>query len=243
MSKSPRFHVREAESSFSDDKFVLAAFDSALPYLASIGSHEMWGLTSFSQRDGWAAETSQQVKDAETYRLTEQGEALRIFIVEAELPAEVGEGGPGSNLGILKSTTDKGHELQTRIRPEDGRRALPVGFAFVREDWIPQYIASQEHLGLEDAERSPCVYIEVMVADHRVSSEFRKGSGAALIQRIKEYGQRTHRRALFVDGWAGNDKRLISYYTRQGFQVIDDFSLPRKDKAPWLGTLLRMEVE
>lgn len=209
MSKSPRFHVREAESSFGDDKFVLAAFDSALPYLASIGSHEMWGLTPFSQRDGWAAKTSQQVKDAESYRLTGQGEALRIFIVEAELPAAVGEGRPGSDLRILKDATDKGHELQTRIRPEDGRHALPVGFAFVREDWIPQYIASQEHLGLEDAERNSCVYIEVMVADHRVSSELRKGSGAALIQRIREYGQRTQRRALFVDGWAGNDKRLI----------------------------------
>ncbi|ROV92566.1 hypothetical protein VMCG_08910 [Cytospora schulzeri] len=237
-----QFHFREAKSSFSDDKFVVAAFDAALPYLASIGSHEMWGLTPFSERDGWTTETSQQVKDAETYSLTGQGEALRIFIVEVELPpAEVEEGRLGSSVGILDSA-DKRHELQTRIRPEDGKHVLPVGFAFVREDWIPKYIASQEHLSLEDADRHSCLYIEVMVADHRVSSAFRKGCGAALVQGIKEYGQRTHKMALFVDGWAGNDKKLISYYTRQGFRVIDDFSLPRKDKAPWQGTLLRMEI-
>lgn len=208
MSTLLQFHVREAESSNRDDKFVFAAFDSALPYLASIGSHEMWGLTPFSERDGWTTETSQQVKDAEAYRLTGQGEALRIFIVEAEFPAEVEEGRPGSSVGILKSA-DKRHELQPRIRPEDGKHVLSVGFAFVREDWVPQYIASQEHLSLEDADRDSCVYIEVMVTDHRVSSAFRKGCGAALVQGIKEYGQRIRRRALFVDGWAGNDKRLI----------------------------------
>lgn len=33
-----------------------------------------------------------------------------------------------------------------------------------------------------------------------------------------------------------------SYYTRQGFQVVDDFNLPRTNKAPWLGTFLKMEV-
>ncbi|KAK7741001.1 hypothetical protein SLS53_005064 [Cytospora paraplurivora] len=209
MSTPLRFHVREAESSLGDDKFVLAAFDSVLPYLASIGSHEMWGLTPFTERDGWATETLQQVKDAETYRSTGQGEALRIFIVEAELPAEVvEEGRPGLSVGILKSA-DKRYELQTRARPEDGKPVLPVCFAFVRKDWIPPYIASQEHLRLEDADREACLYIEVMVADHRVGSAFRKGCGAALIQGIKEYGQRTQRRALFVDGWAGNDKKLI----------------------------------
>ncbi|ROV92409.1 hypothetical protein VPNG_09590 [Cytospora leucostoma] len=209
MSTPLRFHVREAETSLGDDQFVFATFDSALPYLASIGSYEMWGLIPFTERDGWTTETSQQVKDAETYRSTGRGDALRIFIVEAELPAEVvEEGGPGSSVGILLSA-DKRHELQTRTRPEDGRTVLPVCFAFVREDCIPKYIASQEHLRLEDADREACLYIEVMVADHRVGSDLRKGCGAVLIQGIKEYGQRTYRRALFVDGWAGNDKKLI----------------------------------
>lgn len=208
MSTPLQFSVREADSLFGDDRFILAAFDSALPYLASIGSHEMWGSTPFSERDGWMNETSQQVRDAETYRLTGQGEALRIFVVEVELPAEAEEGRPGSSIGILNSA-DRRHELQTRIRPEDGKHVLSVGFAFVREDWFPQYIASQEHLSIEDVDRDSCIYIEVMAADHRISSAFRKGCGVMLVQGIREYGQRNQRGALFVDGWAGNDKRLI----------------------------------
>ncbi|KAJ4404815.1 hypothetical protein N0V82_010420 [Gnomoniopsis sp. IMI 355080] len=251
MTTRPPFQVREAESSFSDDKFVVAAFDSSLPYLASIGSQEMWGSTPFSERDGWAAETSQQVQDAETFRLTGQGEALRIFVVEAEvLPDADGR------------EVQQGSELNSRVRPEDGKRLVAVGFAFVREDWVPPYVASQEHLVGELAGADSCLYIEAMVADYRVSGPLRKGSGSALVQAIKEYGLKTQRRALFVDGWAGNDRKLVrlvldrspipvlrglkwlnSYYTRQGFRVVGDFSLARKDKAPWLGTLLRMQVQ
>lgn len=222
MSTQPAFHVREAESSLDDDKFVLAAFDSTIPYLASIGSDEMWGVTPFTEKDGWTAETLQQFKDAETYRLTGNGEPIRIFIVDAEFPAELQENlrdsKPGSSVAMSNSLepaidVQQRHELPTRIRPEDGRHVLPVGFAFVHEDWTPQYIASQEHLGLTDADRDSCVYIEVMVTDHRVSSALRKGAGAALIQGIKEHGQRIQRTAVFVDGWAGNDKQLIKSET------------------------------
>lgn len=45
MSTAPQFHAREAESAAGDGEFIVVAFDSALPYLASIGSHEQWGLT------------------------------------------------------------------------------------------------------------------------------------------------------------------------------------------------------
>lgn len=88
---------------------------------------------------------------------------------------------------------------------------LSVGFAFVRENWIPKYIVSQEHLSIDYDDRQSCLYIEVMVADHRVDSILRKGFGTALIQGIKDYGQKHQRRTLFVDGWAGNDKKLIRF--------------------------------
>lgn len=253
------FHVRDAETSRGDGEFILAAFDSAMPYLASIGSHEQWGTTPFSEQDGWTAETRQQIHDAETYRRTggtggaeqqeeeEEGARRRIFIVEAK-------------------------------EEQEGMRAVPVGFAFVREQWIPTYIVSQPHLamamavgvGVDEADRASCLYLEVMAADHRVDDLVRKGCGATLIQGIKAYGQRSGKKCLFVDGWAGNERKLIrfvpnlswapspsrqalekglkgmtmrgSYYERQGFQVVDDFTLPRKGKSPWLGTLLRMDI-
>lgn len=268
MSTPPRFHIREAESAAGDGEFIIAAFDSALPYLASIGSQEQWGVTPFSQRNGWADETLQQVKDADAYRLMGKGEPLRMFIVEAEVSdiAMAFALDFDDISGAVKSADERRrrHELlHSRIEAEDGKHVLSVGFAFVRENWIPKYILEQEHVTVEDIDRESCVYIEVMVADHRVSSALRKGSGAALIQGIKEYGQKNQRRCLFIDGWAGNAKKLIgfasppsenadeiskikrcfgSYYEQQGFQIINDFSLPRKDKVPWLGTLLRMDI-
>lgn len=131
---------------------------------------------------------------------------------------------------------------------------------------VPEYILSLEHITIDDGERELCIYIDVMVADHRVDRALRKGSGAALIQGIREFARKSQRKCLFIDGWSGNSRKLIGfvspklsllyvwisqglinhharYYDQQGFQVINDFSLPRKDKNPWVGTLMRMDVE
>lgn len=185
MTSSTKFHVRQAETAKGDGEFIIAAFDSALPYLASIGSQEQWGLIPLSKRDGWSAETLQQVADAEVYRLTGAGDALRIFIVEAILPQERGT-------------------HNSLIDPEI---AVPVAFAFVREDFIPEYVLPQDHLRIEDAES--CVYIEVMVANHQIDNTLRQGSGGAFIREVKNLGRKQNREVLFVDGWAGNDRKLI----------------------------------
>lgn len=232
-----KFHVREADSSLGDDQFILAAFDSAIAYLASIGSHEMWGVTPFTKQDGWTAETLQQINDAETYRLTGKGKdegesegVLRVFIVDAEFPIEVqdnnssssGSGTPGDRFGTdAAAAIDVQQQQQQQPQqrhelPKARKEVLPVGFAFVREDRVPKYIASQDHLGRlggkshNDADWNSCLYVEVMVTDHSVSNSIlRKGAGAALLQGIKEHAQRTQRRALLVDAWAGNDRKLI----------------------------------
>lgn len=52
----------------------------------------------------------------------------------------------------------------------NGQRFLAVGFAFVRENWIPFYITLQHHLHIGDAERESAVYLKVMVTDKRVGS-------------------------------------------------------------------------
>lgn len=161
MTTPPKFHIRLASTTKGDPEFIIKAFDSAIPYLASIGSHEQWGPIPFSEREGWTAETLQQVRDGE--------DALQIFIVEAE-----GE--------------------------------VPVGFAFVRENHVPEYILSQDHIAIDDADKNSCVYIEVIV---RVPGAAGAGAGAALIQGIREFGRGRGKRAMFMDGWAGNERKLI----------------------------------
>jgi hypothetical protein len=198
MLTPPPFLVRDAGAVEGDGPFIISAFDSALPFLDSIGCHEQWGSTPFSHRAGWAEETLQQIRDAEHYRLTGagDGDALRMFIVEREWPAEGAE------------TLDAG-QVHSRVAV-DGRRFLSVGFVFFREDWVPSYIASQRHLHIGDAERRSLVYLEVMVTDSRVGG-LRRGAGAALIRGVRDYGRSRQKTALYVDGWGGNERKLVKF--------------------------------
>jgi hypothetical protein len=200
MSTPPQFLVRDAGTEEGDGPFIISAFDSALPFLESIGSHEQWGSTPFSHRAGWAEETLQQIKDAERSRLTGAGDkdALRMFIVEREWPAEA------ESAEIL----DAG-QVHSRVAV-DGRRFLSVGFAFFREDWVPPSVTSQRHLQIGDAERRSLVYLEVIITDSRVGS-LRRGAGAALIRGIRDYGRSRQKKAFYVDGWAGNERKLIKF--------------------------------
>lgn len=53
---NPHFHVRPASLDSDDVEFILAAWDSTLPFLASIGAGEMWDQP-FSEREGQRQET------------------------------------------------------------------------------------------------------------------------------------------------------------------------------------------
>jgi hypothetical protein len=198
MPTPPQFLVRDAGTVDDDGSFIISTFDAALPFLDSIGSHEQWGSTPFSHRQSWAEETLQQIRDSEHYRLTSNGDGdgLRIFIVEREWPAQSAE-------------TLDASQAHSRIAV-DGQRFLSVGFAFVRENWFPSYITSQRHLQIEDAERETIVYLEVMVTDSRVGT-LRRGAGAALIRSIRDHSHSRGKKVLYMDGWAGNEKKLIRF--------------------------------
>jgi len=128
MPTPAQFLIRDAGTVDGDAQFIIPAFDAALPFLDSIGSHEQWGSTPFSHREGWTDETLQQIRESEHYRLTGAGDAFRIFIVKRECPAEGAK------------TLDAG-QAHFRVAV-DGRRFLSVGFAFIRENWVPYYITS-----------------------------------------------------------------------------------------------------
>ncbi|CZS89964.1 uncharacterized protein RCO7_02332 [Rhynchosporium graminicola] len=236
----PNFSFRPAIT--KDGPSIIAIFDACLPYLSTIGSIEQWGLVPFSQREGWLEETMKQLADAEHYHLTgesEEGsvnERLRLFVVEVgsevETKPEAETKVDGDVRGFDSVNTGSGSQL--------------AGIVFVRAEWVPSYITSQSHISISDTERVSSIYLEVMVSDPLIG----KGAGKALIEGVCEFGRSLGKTVLYVDGWVGNEKKLIRgklsgfgrYYEKQGFQLIADFSLPRKGKVPWLGALMKMNI-
>ncbi|KAF8861973.1 hypothetical protein BDZ45DRAFT_739847 [Acephala macrosclerotiorum] len=213
-SKSSSFYVRDASLTFDDEHFIVEAFDSALPYLASIGSGEQWDQIPFFEKPGFIEETLESVEQSEKYSRSGSGDAIRILIAEIE---------------SLESFT-----------PET------FGSLCFRVDNNKQRFLSADHLGLggeiEQEGLKAILYLEVIITDYRTGSS-RKGAGEALIQSTVEYGRKAGKRTLYVDGVTGNDRKLIHYYERLGFNIVGDFSMKRRNGSTWLGTLLRIDLQ
>jgi len=79
-SGSRSFNIRDASVAFDDSDFIVEAFDSTLPFLASIGSGEMWGSILFSERPGFIEDNLKSVEQSEKYTLTGSGDAIRFLI-------------------------------------------------------------------------------------------------------------------------------------------------------------------
>ncbi|KAH7327274.1 acetyltransferase [Rhexocercosporidium sp. MPI-PUGE-AT-0058] len=214
--------VREASKSLGDTEFIVEAFDSTLPYLSSIGSGEQWGSIPFSQCDGFLQETLDSLEQSEKYSKTRTGQATCVLIAEVEVE------GMGSLLPGVRRRKDENRKL-----------LLSVGTATIHGEWFPEYLTSQAHLGL--AEVKDFTYIGVMVTDHRTGS-FRQSVGGDLMQSIVKYGRSAGKKAIYVDGWAGNGRKLIRYYESLGFRILGEFSMTRNNGSIWPGTLLKMDL-
>ncbi len=80
-----KFHIREVCHNPTDGDFIVAAFDSALPHLASIGSGDQWGSTPFSERAEYRQRMYDSIPLSEASRLNqESSEHGRLFIAEVE---------------------------------------------------------------------------------------------------------------------------------------------------------------
>lgn len=166
---NPHFHVRTASSDGDDAEFILAAWDSTLPFLASIGAGEMWGDQPFSQREGQRQEIIDIINGT-----TEEANGGRQFWV-----AEI-------------------HRAEGVVR---------VGAALTRES-LPGYL-TDEHVDLRiniDANKT-LLYLEVLIADHRSNTRHR-GAGKALIEALEQRVRSDGKGSLYVDVWAGNNRRL-----------------------------------
>ncbi|KAI1759826.1 acetyltransferase [Hypoxylon sp. FL1150] len=223
-----KLHIREICHNPTDGDFIVAAFDSALPHLASIGSGDQWGSTPFSEN----AERRQRIYNyiplSEASRLNQEGsEHGRLFIAEAE-------------------AHDRSDLQGLSFRVDDyGRRFLSVAAAFVRENWWPGYIKAH------DSTRSICenadidgvsCYVESLISDFRTGAA-RKGAGATLLQRVRAHSVQRGAKALYLDCWAGNGGSLVKFYTGHGFVKVADFLIERPDADGWAGSLLKLELE
>jgi hypothetical protein len=200
MAKTSIFQIRDAGLTPDDEDFIIEAFDSTLPFLASVGSGAQWGSTPFSEISGFRDQIKGQLEKSEKHRKAGEGEHVRVFIAEVEqdvssaLSPDQAEGGD-----TLRYRTDA-----------DGKRFLSVGAA-VMQDHFVTYITQHELLAplVADAiSNADFLYLKIMVTDHRAGGA-RKGAGSAIIDKMKDYTAQSGKKTLFVDGWRGNDGRLI----------------------------------
>ena len=77
--------IRNASSAGSDTQFIVAAWDSTLPYLASIGSGEMWGAQPFSEKDGFFEDIADIIQKSE---VDISDDSRRLLIVEVVAPCD-----------------------------------------------------------------------------------------------------------------------------------------------------------
>src|SRR5687767_9048908 len=79
----PQFQIRQ-EVGPEDTAFIIAAFDSTLPHLASIGSGSQWGSQRWSEKEDFPKLVQKYIEDSEVHRTTGEGENIRVFIAEVE---------------------------------------------------------------------------------------------------------------------------------------------------------------
>lgn len=179
-------HIRD-EALPEDAEFILEAFDSALPHLASIGSEKQWGLEPRSTQKVFVDRIRTAVEKARS-RTSDND---TVFI--AEVPLD-----DNRDLGAAS------------VRRVGDNQMLKVGGAIV-QGFFPSYVLEQRNLEAhvrEAVERADFIYLSVMVSDFRVGA-LRKGAGALLAQRVRQYALENGKAAVYVDCWAGNGEGLV----------------------------------
>jgi hypothetical protein len=193
MTSPDHFNMRDA-SLAKDKTFIVSVFDASLPYMASIGSQAQWGSTPFSQRPGWIDETRRQIQESEQNSISNITDALRILVLEVEVTKQ---GFHDIDCKDMHSRTG-----------DDGRCFVAVGFAFVRGNWLPKYLHASVIAKIDQARLNETLYVEIMVSDNRMNDRFR-GIGAALLREVRQWGCSWGKKTLYLDGWAGNERKLI----------------------------------
>jgi len=83
---------------------------------------------------------------------------------------------------------------------------VKVGAAMTREV-LPRYLTEHVDMGGHGDANKALSYLEVLIADHR-SDKRSRGAGRALVEALRQSAQSSGRKVLYVDVWAGNDRKL-----------------------------------
>ncbi|KAF2126585.1 hypothetical protein P153DRAFT_369282 [Dothidotthia symphoricarpi CBS 119687] len=215
------FHIRD-EALPEDADFILEAFDSALPHLASTGSGMQWGSEPRSTQETYVKRTRVAVEKARSG--TNDNDA--VFV--AEVPVD-----------------DSLDPVAGRTRRDKANQQMLQVAAAMTTGSFPSYVAEQQNLDAyvrTAIERADYIYLSTMVSDFRAGA-LRKGAGATLVQRVRQYALEKGKAAVYCDCWAGNGERLVGFYISQGFVPVDDFHAKKDDGSIWHGKLLRMDID
>ncbi|KAM0345619.1 hypothetical protein ACHAPU_006272 [Fusarium lateritium] len=222
------FRIRDAGSTLRDAEFITAAFDSCLPFLTQTGNTGQWGTTPFSQKDGFLEGIADDIAQSEIFRLNGQGQRRRIFIAEIE------------------DFNDSNKVKGLHRRSDDmGRSLVAVGAAMILDNEFASHTHSIAVLGphIAAAEQGGnFIFLDFLIADHRVGSAGRKGAGVALLEHIKAYAHQHEKSAMFLDCWTGGTDNLVRYYENVGFNRVEDFQYKKKNGDVWPGRLFRLDI-
>ncbi|SPC67365.1 uncharacterized protein UHOD_02945 [Ustilago sp. UG-2017b] len=193
----------------SDVDFVLHAFDSALPYLASIGSEAQWGTVPFSEKPKVRESFAEYLQDS--YSLNANSEPSASSNLES-----------WQHLLIYEVQTDQGW---ARVAAQGTSTSFP--------DYIPHDLISDELRKATDY-----LYLNYLIVDRR-TGDLAKGAGNQLVTFAVEQGKALKKSKFYGDCWRGNRDGLMKYYQKLGFQPLGPFDVKDKHGPglPWRGYL------
>ncbi|SPO23528.1 uncharacterized protein UTRI_02207 [Ustilago trichophora] len=194
----------------NDVDFVIHAFDSALSYLASIGSEAQWGTVPFSEKPKVRQSFDEYVRKSYDLNTTSQG-----------VPASHGQSWQHLTL----------YEVQT----EEGkwRRVAAQGVSTSFPDYVPEKLAAKEV-----KESSDYLYLNYLIADRR-TGDLAKGAASQLVAFALQEGKARGKSFFYGDCWRGNNDGLIKYYQKLGFEPVGSFEVQDKHgpRLNWTGYL------
>ncbi|KAL9937070.1 hypothetical protein V8E36_004305 [Tilletia maclaganii] len=246
--------TRPASLQDADDHFVLTAFDSALPYLASIGSGAQWGSVPFTKKGNrvkemhdfcarsertFAAAAAAADATPETRTVSKSDWAKLLIAQMQDTRAASSQSPPPTRVGAVGLSRHAPEYVATalpQIFPSRTSTLSTTASAIEGEFIYVNYlIVHRDPLGITGGDSE----------DTARSLALGKGAGALLLQQSIDIAHDLGIGTLFVDCWAGNGRKLVQYYERQGFRLAGDFEVQDKHGSGmlWSGALLRMDLD
>uniref|UniRef100_A0A0D2Y1Z8 N-acetyltransferase domain-containing protein n=1 Tax=Fusarium oxysporum (strain Fo5176) TaxID=660025 RepID=A0A0D2Y1Z8_FUSOF len=214
-----KFSFHDASTSFNDAQFMADAMDSTIPHLVAAGNAGQWGTEPLSRKESFMQKMHDAVSKSEQFCETGAGDRERIFIAEVE--DDQTSSGSTAN-GNLSRRVD-----------ENGKSFVSVGFVKLVEE---QFALIEPAL-----KKGKFVFLQYLVTDHRVGDR-RRGAGAALLQKVKDYTLERGWKTIWLDCWDGGNGQLVQYYVDQGFHIMGSFGNDHDDGSSWNGKLFRMDM-